>query len=125
MSEADRAHTKENLIWQGKDYENKTVSLYVNERDHIINGHENELIADNFTAIYDSVEDPGSVYEGGNATNAHGNRKVFFKKSEVATYYPRFFTKTIVEYPNDESGFIVSAFVSKKEGGNVGKKIYP
>ena len=33
--------------------------------------------------------------------------------------------KTIVEYQDKESGFIVSAFVSKKEGGNVGKKIYP
>ena len=125
MSEIERKHTKENLIWQGKDYENKTVSLYVNERDHIINDHENEPIAHNFTAIYDSVESPESVYEGGEASNAHGDRKVFFKKSAIASYYPDYYTKTIVEYQTEKSGFIVSAFTSKKEGGNVGKKLYP
>lgn len=124
MSEMDRAHSKENLIWSGQDYQNKTVSLYAAERDHIINGH-NDQISENFTAIYDSVESPDSVYEGGVAKNNHGVRKVFFKKSAIATYYPKFLTKTVVEYPTDDNGFIVTAFVTGKEGGNVGRKLYP
>lgn len=121
MYNESRGHTPDNLIWHGKDYQNVTVCLFVPERDHILEGH-SDMLANNFTAIYDTVSSPDSVYESG----SHDNRKVFFKDSEKATYSPKFLTKTIVEYNEDQTaGFIVTAMPAKKEGGNVGKQVYP
>lgn len=120
MNEAEE-HVKEKLIWQGKDFQNATVNLYEYERDHILE-HHGEVMGNNFTAIYDTVEKPKSVYESG----TERNRLVFFKMSDEATYTPKFFTKAIVEY-NDEKteGYIVTAMPSKKERGNIGDRVYP
>lgn len=121
MEEEKRGHTPDNLVWTGKDHRGATVNLYVPERDHIIYGH-GEIMGNNFTAIYDSVTNPDSVYNSG----SYDNREVFFKKSGNATYYPHLITKTIVEYTERrEKGFIVTAMPVKKEGGNVGEQTYP
>lgn len=117
----ERKHSKENLIWSGKDYKSRTVNLFVYERDHILDRH-GEIMGNNFTAVYDTVQDPDAVYN-----SAEGDdRKVYFKMSPEATYTPRYLTKTIVEFNKEETeGFIVTAMPSKKEGGSVGDKIYP
>lgn len=121
MTDKDNAHNKKNLIWTGTDYKNRTVNLYTPERDHILDRH-GEIMGNNFTAIYDTVEHPDSVYESGE----FDNREVFFKKSTEATYGDKFFTKTIVEYEDENtSGFIVTSLPQKKEGGNVGRRTYP
>lgn len=122
MGEVERGHTNDNIIWSGKDHNSVTVKLYVNERDHIIESH--EVMENNFTAIYDTVESPDSVYESGDI-GYRGKRAVFFKRTKNATYFP-LLTKAIVEY-NDErtEGFIVTAFPRKKEDGNVGVRTYP
>ena len=121
MAEKDREHSKDNLIWSGKDHRNRTVNLYTKERDHILERH-GEIMGNNFTAVYDTVEHPDSVYESGE----YDNREVFFKKTTEATYGEKFFTKTIVEYEqSNTSGFIVTALPQKKEGGNVGQRTYP
>lgn len=121
MDEKEIEHSKENLIWSGTDYQNRSVSLYVADRDHILDRH-GEIMGNNFTAIYDTVENPDSVYESGE----FDNREVFFKKSTEATYGQKFLTKAVVEYnENNTSGFIVTSLPTKKEGGNVGQRIYP
>ena len=118
MKPENNDHTKKNLIWSGKDHQNITVNLYVKERDHILESH-GEMLGNNFTAIYDSVEHPDEVYDSGE----FDNRSVFFKKSEEATYYPRFFTKTIVEYNSEgTTGFIVTSMPKEKVGGNIGRR---
>lgn len=66
-------HTKDNEIWKGKDHENRTVRLYVPERDHILNGH--DIMGNNFTAIYDTVQSPRAVYKSGESDN----REFFLK----------------------------------------------
>ena len=117
----DREHTKETLIWSGKDFQSKTVRLYERERDHILDRH-GDIMGNNFTAVYDSVEHPDSVYYSGEGDT----RKVYFKMSPEATYTPKYYTKTVVEFDEgDTEGFIVTAMPSKKEGGNVGSRIYP
>ena len=114
-------HTPDNLIWKGKDHKNATVCLFVPERDHILEGH-GEIIGNNFTAVYDSVSSPDSVYESG----SRDNREVFFKDSEEATYHNRLITKTVVEYNTARTaGFIVTAMPVKKVGGNIGVRTYP
>ena len=68
------------------------------------------------------MENPDSVYY-----SAEGeSREVFFKMSPEASYTPKFLTKTIVEFDQEKTeGFIVTAMPSKKEGGNIGDRIYP
>ena len=120
MGGKELEHSKENLIWTGQDHKGRSVSLFTRERDHIIEHH--DIMGNNFTAVYDSVEDPDSVYDSAE----YDNREVFFKKSTIATYSTNFFTKTIVEYEQDnKSGYIVTSMPSKKEGGNVGQRTYP
>lgn len=72
--EPDRS--KDSLIWQGTDYRSRTVSLYEHERDHIL---EHEIMGKNFTAIYETVERPDSVF----LSTQNPEREVFFKVSEV------------------------------------------
>ncbi len=120
MGEKDLDHSKENLIWSGKDHKGRSVSLFTGERDHIIEHH--GIMWNNFTAVYDSVEQPDAVYESGE----YDNREVFFKKSSIPTYSTKYYTKTIVEYEkSNDSGYIVTSLPSKKEGGNVGQRTYP
>lgn len=122
MDEKSRCHSPETLIWSGVDYKKRPVSMYTYERDHILDGHSVPM-ADNFTAIYDTIVAPDSVYESGE----FDNREVFFKKTAKATYYPNLLTKVIVEYntPTGSDGYVVTAFPAKKEGGNVGVRVYP
>lgn len=123
MDEKSCYHSRESLIWSDVDYKKRTVSMYTYERDHILEGHSSPM-ADNFTAIYDTIVAPDSVYESGE----FDNREVFFKNSEEATYYPKLLTKVVVEYnntPMGSDGFVVTAFPTKKEGGNVGVRVYP
>ena len=112
-------HTEANRINTIQDYKSRTVKLFVQERDHIIDHH--GIMSNNFDAIYDSVSNPDSVYKSG----SHDTREVFFKNSPYASYSSRFITKTIVEYDDSNEGFIVTAMPVGKEGGNVGQKLYP
>ena len=117
---SDIEHSKANEIWKGKDYVGRIVKLYVNERDHILSGH--SVMSNSFTAVYDTVQSPESVYQAADMPN----REVFFKHSSQAEYNPRLYTKAIVEYnTEDTEGFIVTAFPTDKEGGNIGDKLYP
>jgi len=111
---------KSDLIWSGKDCFSRDVCLYVQERDHIIARHPD--MNDNFTAIYDTVTSPDSVFE----SPSHCNREVMYKRAVSATYHP-LITKVIVEYnvPETGTGHIVTAFPNKQVGGNVGKQKYP
>ena len=114
----DRKRT--DLIWTGKDYLSRDVSLYVPERDHIANEH--EIMGENFTAIYDTITSPSCVY----SSQSHPQcREVMFKTSKLATYYP-LATKVIVDYSGEEGkGNVVTAFPTKQEGGNVGQQLHP
>lgn len=111
--------SKSDLIWTGKDYQSRWVSLYVQERDHIYNEHCE--MQNNFTALYETITDPDSVY----ASASHPNREVLFKATQTADYSP-LITKTIVEYDREEveTGHVVTSFPTRKEGGNVGKQLY-
>ena len=121
MPNDERAHSKQNRIIEIEDYKGASVSLYTPERDHILEHHDVPM-GENFHAIYDSVQSPDSVYESG----THDNREVYFKKWASATYGTKFYTKTIVEYDTDRTvGNIVTAMPSKREGGNVGVRLYP
>lgn len=115
----ETGRTKEDLIWQGKDYKSRTVSLFVYERDHIC---EHEVMQNNFTAIYDTVEMPDSVYE----SEYDAEREVFFKKTNKATYGSKFYTKVVVAYPEKGGkGYVVSAWPQPDEKGGIGDQIYP
>ena len=117
---SDLEHTKDNEIWKGKDYVGRIVMLYVNERDHILSGH--PVMSNSFTAVYDTVQSPESVYRAAEIPC----REVFFKRSSQAEYNPRLYTKAIVEYNTENTeGFIVTAFPKDKEDGNIGEKLYP
>ena len=121
MYDEKRGHTSDSLIWKGIDHKSTTVCLFAPERDHILDGHDVPM-GNNFTAIYDSVSSPDSVYKSGE----YDNREVFFKLSSEASYFPRFMTKTIVEYDASRTnGFIVTAMPVKKVGGNIGVRTYP
>lgn len=112
-------HNNEGLIWRGKDYKSRTVSLYVDERDHINDHH--EIMQTNYTAVYDTLQSPSAVY----ASTLSSDREVFFKCSAEASYYPKYITKVIVAYPEKGSeGYVVTAFNPKSETGGIGEKLY-
>ena len=109
----------DDLIWQGKDCFSKTVSLYVNERDHIANDH--PVMANNFHAIYETVETPDAGY----TSRDSDSRNVYFKRSGTATYGTKFTTKVVVDYRDPNVAYIVTAFPQKDEGGNIDEQIFP
>lgn len=115
----NQSRNKEDLIWKGKDYQARTVSLYVQERDHIM---EHEIVQDNFTAVYDTIESPDTVYQSAESSD----REVFFKRSEEATYGKGLLTKAVVEYTMEGGdGFVVSAWPQREEKGGIADKLYP
>jgi len=117
---SDDYHTKSTEIWKGKDPENRVVRLYEPERDHIISEH--DIMGQNFTAIYDTIEMPQSIYKSGESDD----REVYFKKSKQASYGSRFYTKAVVQFNKEGTeGYIVTAFPHSKEGGNIGERTYP
>lgn len=114
------SRTKKDEIWSGKDYASRTVTLYVQERDHIAEHEEMQL---NYTAIYDTIQNPDVVYA---SKSYPENREVMYKRTNTASYYP-LITATVVEYTRGEvdSGHVVTAFSTKKEGANIGQQLYP
>lgn len=108
-----KERTKETLIWSTEDYKSRTVSLYAAERDHIEEHHPNM----DFREIKKCVANPDSVYTSGTSDE----REVMFRKPDGKSIY----TKTVVEYEENGNGFVVTALPTKKEGGNVGEKLYP
>lgn len=114
--------SKNKQIWTETDYAGRKISLYVNERDHIYEGHTE--MRDNFHAIAETIRDPDAVYTSASSPT----REVFFGSCASASYSQKgFATKAIVEFDCDktyEDGYIVTAFAKKKEGGNVGNVLY-
>lgn len=116
----DARHNKDTEINSVIDPRNRKVKLYVDERDHIIMEH--PVMGRNFTAIYDTIQSPKAIYDSGECDN----REVYFKKSELATYGTKYYTKAIVEFDaTRKEGYIVTAFPHEKEGGNIGERTYP
>ena len=107
MYDVALGHTKESLIWKGEDYMQRTVCLFVPERDHILDGH-NQDVANDFTKIYDSVSDPDFVYK----SLYDETRDVCFKQTHSENPNPKFYTKTVVEYSGDKTkGVIVTSML--------------
>lgn len=110
---------KDTLIWSGKDYQSRTVSLFEYDRDHIM---EHEIMQDNFTAIYDTIVSPDSVYQSSESEV----REVFFKRSKEANYRAGLLTKAVVEYTMEGGdGYVVTAWPQPKETGGIGDQLYP
>ena len=113
--------SKKDIIWSGDDFAGREVTLFVQERDHIINGHENQGISNNFHAIYKTVHSPDVAYTSRESVS----REVMYSRNAGASYEPFLMTAVVVEYPQTDKGYIVTAFPAKKEGKNIGIKIYP
>lgn len=86
---------------------------------HIVKNH--EIMARNQKAIEDTIQYPDKVY----TSDSNTNRNVFFKISTYATYATKYRTKVIVEYEEDNTGNIITAFPVKDEKGGIGDVVYP
>lgn len=110
----------DNLINTVIDYKNRQVSLYVEERNHILTAHD-EAIGDQFHCVYATVEQPDSVYQ----SSQDPKREVFFSANSGYKYLHYRTVKVIVEYKEASAGKIVTAFPVPGEGGGISGKLYP
>ncbi len=113
------ARLPEGCIWRVSDYKQRTVSLYVNERDHIINNHPD--MGTSFDKIYDSIKTPDAVYQSSQSTI----REVYFKSTTSPNPAKPLVIKTIVEYDNYDDGKIITSFRQPKIGGGISDQLYP
>lgn len=85
---------------------------------HIVSNH--GIMKENKAAVVETIQSPDTVHE----SQGYENRKVFFKTTSSATYGKKFNTKVIVEYDENSSGEIVTAFPSKSTKGGIGNVVY-
>ena len=83
--------------------------------NHIIKGH--PQMEENEEAIKKAISEPDQIYESAEWPK----RDVYFGKSAEATYGERFYTKVVVDTPDEynEFGSVVSAWNQKSISGNI------
>ncbi|CDA90809.1 unknown [Firmicutes bacterium CAG:238] len=94
-----------------------TVSCTDQTWDHIVT-HGHLVMEKNVDALRDAVEDLIYIFE---SCDYPESRQIFFGRSSTATYGEKFFTKVVVEMPDEynEKGEIVSAWPEKKIKGGI------
>lgn len=94
-----------------------TVSCTNESWDHIVT-HGHEVMENNVDAMIEAIGDPVYVYKSAEHPKS---RDVFFGKSTVATYGESYYTKVIVEKPNEynNEGEIVSAWPQPTISGGI------
>ena len=107
------------IRWQVKDFQSGTVTLYEEDYKHLIN---HTLMIKNEEAIKESIQDPDFVERDKNEKD----RRVFYKHSSIATYYPKKATTVVVEYADSTltDGRVVTAFPGRKEGKKNAERIF-
>ena len=75
----------------------------------------------NFHAVYNTVQSPDVVYTSRDSVS----REVMYSRNAGADYEPRLMTTVVVEYPQTDRGYIVTAYPVRKEGNNIGIRVYP
>lgn len=113
------ARLPEDCVWRGNDYKQRTVSLYVDERDHIINNHPD--MSASFDQVYKSVESPDFVYQ----SSQSADREVFFKSTPSPKPSKPLVIKTVVEYDESDDGTVVTSFRTDKIGGGISDQLHP
>ena len=102
-------------IFETTDVFNKNVVLYEDDyKEHILLGHPEMQYVEE---IKKTVEEPNIVYN----SKRYENRKIFFKLG-VNKKYKNLYTKTVVEYDDDDKARITTSFLSSdiqgvEEGG--------
>lgn len=107
------------IRWQQKDYQSGTITLYNEDYRHLIN---HAVMVRNEEAIKETIKDPDFVERDKNTED----RRVFYRYTEIATYYPKKSTGVIVEYADatQTDGRVVTAFAARIEGKKDAERVY-
>ena len=107
------------VCWIEKDYQSGTITLYNEDYKHLIN---HTVMIRNENAIKETIRDPDFVERDKNAED----RRVFYKYTPTATYYPNKSTGVVVEYADatQTDGRIVTAYPARKEGKSDAERVY-
>lgn len=108
------------LRWQVSGFESTSITLYQEDYEHLIN---HKIMANNEEAIKETVIEPDVVELDKNSEV----RRVFYKETPKATYYPlKKYTGVVVEYADltRTDGRIVTSFPTKKVGKENATRVY-
>ena len=111
--------SRQNLIWKTNDCKGRIVSLYEQERDHIIEGHPG--MGENFVAVKETIEQPDVI----RSSTSHIKREIYSRSSTTAlNIRPPHVLKVVVEFTDNTIGKVVTAFPGPEKGGRVGDILY-